>query len=139
MDNSASDYNLTQIFEGLELKPPYQVAQRLQGQLPEPVRFYSKQCSFAELPKDIENVKPGEYRTIEVSGGGLYTTWYYYIRMDGTHTLIWRRALSSCQDIDLVEFRFSGRELSARPWYDPEMQQVHFGDEPPVNGRQYEP
>lgn len=132
MDNSASDNNLAQRLEDEVLHPRYQPEQPLSpGQLPRPPRSYLRQFSHAEIPKGIEDVKPGEYRVIEVSGGGLYTTWYYYLRMDGTHALIWR--IASLEGPD----RFSGRELSARPWYDPEMQQVHFGDEPPVNGSQY--
>ena len=133
MDNSASDVNLAQRLEGVVLDSRYQPEQPLSpGQLPGPVRLYQIQFSSSpKIPTNIGMIQRGE--NCLIADGGSYTTWYYYLRMDGTHALIWRIASLDGSD------RFFGRELSARPWYDPEMQQVHFGDEPPVNGSQYEP
>lgn len=133
MGNSASDDNLAQRLEGVVLNPPYQPLST--GHLQGPPGPQHRQCSGAVLPTNIDRIQPGQYCSIGVTGGGSNTTWYYYLRMDGTHALIWRTTSLSLE----VPDRFSGIELSARPRYDPEMHQVHFGDQPPVDGSQCEP
>lgn len=48
---------------------------------------YQRDCREMIVPDNIDDIQPGHYCILDVSGGG-YTNWYYYRTLDGRHMLI---------------------------------------------------
>ena len=72
-----------------------------------PVGFQmTRGCSsMHNSQNEIDSVTEGEYCALYVSGGGIYTQWYYYLSKNGTHAYIYENNGTNTYLCDILNDR----------------------------------